>query len=66
MNSCAVSVKAKMITATMPGSASGTTMRANAPARLWPSTIACSSTSRGIAFMKPVSSHTDTGIVIVG
>ena len=66
MNSCAVSVNAKTTTATMPGSASGTTIRRNAPARLWPSTIACSSTSRGIAFRKPVSSQTDTGIVIVG
>ncbi len=41
-------------------------MRVNAPTRLWPSIIACSSTSFGIALRKPVSSQTDTGIVIVG
>src|SRR6266508_729283 len=66
MNSLAVSVKAKTTTATSPGKTSGTTVRTNAPSRLEPSTIACSSMSFGIVRKKPINSQTDTGIVIVG
>ena len=66
MNSLAVRVKANTTTATMPGNASGTTARTNAPRRLCPSTIACSSMSTGTALRNPVSSHTETGTVIVG
>src|SRR6266542_6885871 len=66
MNSLAVSVNANTTTATTPGNASGTTARTNAPTRLYPSIIACSSMSRVIDFIKPNSSHTETGMVMVG
>src|SRR2546423_5584280 len=66
MNSLAASVKAKTITATIPGNASGTATRTNAARRLYPSTMACSSMSRGTERKKPMSNHTETGMVIVG
>src|SRR5512133_3870197 len=66
MNSLAVSVNVKTMTATIPGKTSGTTARTNAPSRLYPSTMACSSMSFGMLLRKPTKSQTDTGIVIVG
>src|SRR5215207_6489275 len=66
MNSLAVSVKVKTMTATIPGKTSGTTARTKAANRLYPSTIACSSMSFGMLLRKPTNSHTDTGMVIVG
>jgi hypothetical protein len=66
MYSLAVRVNANTMTATMPGNASGTTARQKAPSRLYPSTMACSSMSRGTALRNPISSQIDTGIVMVG
>src|SRR5207248_3199384 len=66
MNSLDDKVKANTTTATIPGKAKGRRVRTNAAARLNPSTMACSSISRGIDLKKPMSSQTETGMVIVG
>ena len=47
--------------ATSPGAISGSRMRTNAPSRVDPSTIAASSSSRGIPMMKPRSVQTENG-----
>ena len=51
-------MKAKITTVTIPGPASGSTMRSSVPSRLQPSTAAASSTSRGIPAKKARSIQT--------
>ena len=54
-------MKAKIEVATRPGATSGSRIRTKAPRRLEPSTIAASSSSRGIPIRKPRSVHTENG-----
>src|SRR5439155_20606770 len=61
-----VRANVKMTTVSSPGRARGSTVLTTAPARLYPSTIACSSMSRGIERKKPTRSHVEKGAVSVG
>src|SRR5580700_8160966 len=65
-NSCVTSVKVKITTVRMPESEIGTTSRTNAPKRVRPSTIAASSSSRGIDLKNPISNQVEKGIVKLG
>ena len=49
---------------TMPGPSRGRVTRMKAPNRLQPSTIAASSRSAGMPWMKPRSSHTVKGTTV--
>src|ERR1700685_1686599 len=50
----------------MPEIEIGTTSRTNAPKRVRPSTIAASSSSRGIDLKNPISNQVENGIVKLG
>src|ERR1700735_1677667 len=65
-NSCVTSVKINITTVRNPESKIGTTSRTNAPKRVSPSTIAASSSSRGIDLKNPISNQVEKGIVKLG
>src|SRR5262249_28031134 len=66
VNSWIVRVKAKMTADRMPASEIGMTICTMARARLQPSTMAASSMSLGTDLKKPMSSHTQNGMVNEG
>src|SRR6202046_5334584 len=65
-NSCVRKVNVKITTVRIPESEIGTTSRTNAPERVSPSTIAASSSSRGIDLKNPISNQVEKGIVKLG
>ena len=54
-------MKAKIATATIPGRLTGSRIRNSAPSGVAPSTIAASSSSRGIALKYPASIQIENG-----
>src|SRR6516165_4517933 len=55
-----------MMTVSIAGSESGSTVFTNAPSTVQPSTIAASSISRGTDLKNPINSQVQNGIVKVG
>ncbi|CAM5461912.1 hypothetical protein SVIOM342S_09418 [Streptomyces violaceorubidus] len=65
MNSFQAVMKPNSEVAMSPGASSGNATLRNAPARVQPSTCAASSSSRGMPAMKPRSTTTVNGSVIM-